>query len=355
MVARSPPKHKKLATPLDTTLLTQTLNKVDKCLARLQELQYTANGGSKVISGVNLSPRSTRCYLRTSLRCKQESARIRNTTPLKSSYGKSTTTGEWQRMSLPAMLLRETMEEIIQTTQFARDTVAAIAPANRPSSDKDPKTPLSIKQNHRPKLENSVLKARRNREKQTTLPSIRSNADDPYLQRAKTHINFKTISPSKRATHKENSQHFKANRVSPGNNLWPKKAVLFPNHIFDSSSSISKTKSPLITRTRQATPHKFLVKSPGASASKFQVKIKSPPLSLSPPKNLYLNRRSPKVSTAAKLRRSFSPSRLANRLVSPLKSRKLGIEKSDAMKIMMSGLKQRPSCSTSMSFLARRN
>ena len=44
-------------------------------MARLQELQYTVAGGTKMISGVSLSPRSTRSYLRTSLRCKQESAR----------------------------------------------------------------------------------------------------------------------------------------------------------------------------------------------------------------------------------------------------------------------------------------
>lgn len=49
--------------------------KVDRCMARLQELQYTVAGGTKVISGVSLSPRSTRGYLRTSLRCKQESVR----------------------------------------------------------------------------------------------------------------------------------------------------------------------------------------------------------------------------------------------------------------------------------------
>lgn len=49
--------------------------KVDKCMARLQELQYTVAGGKKVISGVSLSPRSTRGYLRTSLRCKQETLR----------------------------------------------------------------------------------------------------------------------------------------------------------------------------------------------------------------------------------------------------------------------------------------
>ncbi|RVW92224.1 Retrovirus-related Pol polyprotein from transposon RE2 [Vitis vinifera] len=39
----------------------------------IQELQYTVAGGTKVVSGESLSPRSTRGYLRTSLRCKQES------------------------------------------------------------------------------------------------------------------------------------------------------------------------------------------------------------------------------------------------------------------------------------------
>lgn len=48
---------------------------VDRCMARLQELQYTVAGGAKVVSGVSLSPRSTRGYLRTSLRCKQETVR----------------------------------------------------------------------------------------------------------------------------------------------------------------------------------------------------------------------------------------------------------------------------------------
>ena len=48
---------------------------VDQCMARLQELQYTVAGGTKVVSGETLSPRSTRGYLRTSLRCKQESLR----------------------------------------------------------------------------------------------------------------------------------------------------------------------------------------------------------------------------------------------------------------------------------------
>lgn len=55
---------------LNPVLIRETLNKVNRCMARLQELQYTVTGGAnKVVSGVNLSPRSTAVYLRTSLRC----------------------------------------------------------------------------------------------------------------------------------------------------------------------------------------------------------------------------------------------------------------------------------------------
>ncbi|CAH1443646.1 unnamed protein product [Lactuca virosa] len=88
MVARSPPKlRKKIVAPLDPIQLRDTLDKVEKCMDRLQELQYIT-GGTKLISGVNLSPRSSRGYLRTSLRCKQESLRIRNANGQKSSPGR---------------------------------------------------------------------------------------------------------------------------------------------------------------------------------------------------------------------------------------------------------------------------
>lgn len=50
-------------------------------MARLQELQNTVTGGNKVMSVVNLSPRSTRGYLKTSLRCKQESLRYNSSSP----------------------------------------------------------------------------------------------------------------------------------------------------------------------------------------------------------------------------------------------------------------------------------
>ncbi|CAH9141389.1 unnamed protein product [Cuscuta epithymum] len=65
------------------------LAEVDKCMASLEELQYTVKGrGRRMSSGVGLSPRSTRSYSRTNHRCKQESLRIRNATSNKSPQGK---------------------------------------------------------------------------------------------------------------------------------------------------------------------------------------------------------------------------------------------------------------------------
>ncbi|KAJ8529509.1 hypothetical protein K7X08_036344 [Anisodus acutangulus] len=400
MVARTPPPKKMVMVvpPLNPILLRETLNKVDKCMDRLQELQYTVTGGNKVISGVTLSPRSTRGYLKTSLRCKQESLRIKNATSRKSPPGKlPTNAGEWRRMSLPAMLLGETVAEIKQASQFARDIVEAVGSKGKKPASDDPKTPLTQRQNQKPSPENSELRSRRKREKQVTLQTIRS----PSKKRAKSRINFKVSSPvQQRECEKENCKYI-ANRVSPRNRPWVKKTVLFPNPLFHSSSptsqqqKLSKTQSPVIARNRQ-TPHKFLVKSPpkapklqaklksppklyasptrvtslgtkflAKSPPKFQVKIRSPPqISVSPTRATSLSKRSPKMSTAAKLRRSFSPSRLANkiasspskmrsfspsrlasRLTSPLKSKK-SVQKIDGMKMMMSGLKQRPRAST---------
>uniref|UniRef100_A0A5B7BCA4 Putative microtubule-binding protein TANGLED n=1 Tax=Davidia involucrata TaxID=16924 RepID=A0A5B7BCA4_DAVIN len=346
MVARTPPKLRKMVAPLNPTLLRETVNKVDKCMARLQELQCTVTGGTKVISGVSLSPRSTRGYLKTSLRCKQESLRIKNANPRKSPPGKLPiiNTEEWRRMSLPAMLVGETIGEILHASKFARQIVSAVASKtnnNKPNSD-DPKTPVTQRkrQNQKPSNpENSELRARRKKEKQITFQSIRSESSTPTLQRARSRINFK-VSPLHQ---RENGgTRFSANRVSPRNRPWARKTVLFPNPLFHSSPTshhhkFCKTKSPVITRKNpQTTPHKF------------HVKIRSPPpISISPTK----------VSTAAKLCRSFSPSRLANRLVSmsPLKGRKSSVRKSDGMNMMkmMSGLKQRPT-STPMQFSARR-
>lgn len=251
-------------------------------------------------------------------------------------------------MSLPAMLLGETVGEILQASKFARQLVEAVDP----KPIEDPKTPVTHSKNQRLDLENSEFRARRKREKQGVLQSIRTDSSNvhPSLQRAKSRINFKVSSPQQKSEcDKENCKYI-ANRVSPRNRPWARKTVLFPNPLFHSSSSpakqqqnqkFSRTKSPIISRNKPQTPHKFLIKSP---PSKFHVKIRSPPLSISPKRPTNLMKKSPKISTAAKLRRSFSPSRLANKLVSPLKSRK-SVNKIDVggggMK-MMSGLKQRP-------------
>ncbi|KAM7478043.1 hypothetical protein LguiA_026256 [Lonicera macranthoides] len=412
MVARTPPKQiKKMVAPLNPTQLRETLCKVDKCMARLQELQYTVAGGAKVISGVSLSPRSTRGYLRTSLRCKQESLRIKNGNPRKSSPGKfPTNTEEWRRMSLPAMLLGETVGEIIQASQFARDIVSTMAPKTRKSTSTtaDPKTPVSLRRHINP--ENSELRQRRNREKQITFQSNRSESKSPTLKRAKSRINFKISPPPKTRENHNHKEKYIANRVSPKHKPWAKKTVLFPNPLFHSSSPpkyFGRTNSPVIGKNRE-NPHKFLIKSAEKSPAKFQVRLKSPPGKTRQTPHKFLNRSSPEKSparspgkfqvkiksppligknrhtphkfliksppakspakfpvktkspprvlispagrsrkgflTAEKLRRSFSPSRLANRLVSPLKSRRKSVQSScEGMKMMMSGLKQRPS------------
>ncbi|KAL9142688.1 hypothetical protein ABFS82_14G187200 [Erythranthe guttata] len=364
MVARTPAKQQRkmaAAPPLSPTLLRETVKKVDKCMARLQELQHTVKGvGSSPINN------SSRSYLRTSLRCKNESPRMKNANSRKSPTGKLPQIAEeWRKMSLPAMLLGETMSEILQATQFARNVVDATID--------DPKTPLTEKRRKpKPNLENSGLESRRRREKQAVLQTIRSDSNTPSspLRRAKSRINFKA-SPlvQNRECDKENCRYI-ANRVSPRNNnnnninrAWARKTVLFPNPLFHSSpksryEKFCKTKSPVISRNRQ-TPHKFLIKSPTPCASKFQVRIKSPSVSISPPKKVtVLSKKSPKAmmsssSAAAKLRRSFSPSRLANRLMSPLKGRKSEKKNEGVKKIAMSGVKQRP-VSFSIRFSPRR-
>ncbi|XP_052193597.1 probable microtubule-binding protein TANGLED [Diospyros lotus] len=320
MVARTPPKQRKMVAPLNPTLLRETANKVEKCMARLQELQYAVAGGNKVIAGVSLSPRSTRGYLKTSLRCKQESLRIKSA---RSPPGKfPTNTGEWQRMSLPAMLVGETVGEILQASQFARKIVeAVVSKAKRPSPslEADPRTPVDLRRSQRPKPPEAKLQARRKQEKQITLQSMRSESNEPPppLQRARSRrINFKAAASSPPL-----NDRFLANRVSPRNRPWGRKTVLFPNPLFHSSPTKNhhkfyKTKSPIIARShpKTQTPHKFLIKTkpksspPSMATAKVQVRIRSPP------------RKSPS-STAAKLRRSFSPSRLASRLISPLKQR----------------------------------
>ncbi|CAM8922900.1 unnamed protein product [Rhodiola kirilowii] len=388
MVARTPPKRTKVAPlPLNPVLLRETVKKVDRCMARLQELQFVVAGGNKVVAGVSLSPRSTRTYLKTSLRCKHESFRNGNGGQTISPTGKFE--GGWKRMSLPAMLVGETVGEIIKASQFAREIVQAVSDITRAGAE-DPKTPVSTKQRKHNKPEglekNTQLKSRRIREKQNASRSFRSEPCSPKLQRARSRINFKVSPPKKKdtgiETEKEiNSAHIAANRVSPRHKPWAKKTVLFPNPLFTSTSPnrqqsqrFYRTRSPIIARNNPQTPHKFLIKSPASTSSKFQVKVKkSPPKkatsptrtvvvlsrkspkrsrsparlaccmkTVSPPRGcaVTISKKSPKMSTASKLHRSLSPARLATRLMSPLKSRKPVQMSSDGL--MMPGSKQRP-------------
>ena len=335
-------------------------------------------------------------------------------------------------MSLPAMLLGETVNEILKASQVTKDIVDALAPKKSrklrrsimPEEEEDgPKTPETHQKSkeQNPEAVSSNIKARRKKEKQ-------NKRSEPTSPRARSRIVFKIVSPQTKAE----KVQVKANRVSPKHKPWGKKAVLFPNPLFISGSStqqakFSRTMSPVIARsdltsskdTKKETPHKFLIKSPTKSPSKFQVRIKSPPkvsvspnrnggnlgrksparsaslgkksppkLSaagklrrsftptrngsyvarkssispkrvtlqafISPARNCDLGKKSPKasispskktqkLSTAAKLRRSFSPSRLAMRLVSPMKSRKnVGRCDDDEKGMMVSGLRQRP-------------
>ncbi|CAH9145151.1 unnamed protein product [Cuscuta epithymum] len=384
MVARTPPKlqqRQTAAAPLNPILLRQILNKVDKCMASLEELQYTVKGrGKGVSSGVGLSPRSTRAYSRTSHKCKKESLRIRNATSDKSPQGKlPINAAEWKRMSLPAMLLGETVNEILQASQFARKVVEAAA------SDDNPKTPpLTIRRSKNPIPENFELIARRKREKEEHTKFVPAGV--PSIRRARSRINFKRSPPlhKKEECEKEHFCKYIAKRVSPRKNRpWARKTVLFPNPLFHTSPPTSQQK--LSRKTQLKTPpHKFLIKSPPQPLfSRFQVKIRSPPLSISPPtRRAVAAKKSPQITTAGKLkrlsfspsrlanrlllvssspskmRRSFSPSRLANKLVSPLRSSRKSVqEDTDAMKMMMSGLKQHRSCSAAasqMQFPARR-
>ncbi|KAJ8425055.1 hypothetical protein Cgig2_006515 [Carnegiea gigantea] len=351
MVARTPPKQRKtMVAPLSPTLIRETVKKVDQCMARLQELQYTVTGGNKVVSGIKLSPRSTKAYLKTSLRCKQESLRIRNNGPKKSPTGKvpASASGEWRRMSLPAMLVGETVAEILQASQITREIMA------KSSNIEDPQTPVTVYRKQRTRNpEQTPIEARRKREKQHVFHIIREESSTPKLQRARSKINFKVPSPKKLELERVNSasRRYLANRVSPKHKPWARKTVLFPNPLFHSSPTsqnpkFCKTKSPVIAKKREI-PHKFVIKSP--------VKIKSPqkgllvsgasPVSASRKPRTLIRKSPPKaLSTASKLRRSLSPSRLANRLVSPLKGRRNSVQNSSVNNGdgFMGGLKQRP-------------
>ncbi|CAN6289532.1 unnamed protein product [Urochloa humidicola] len=387
MVARSPnakPERQTAvalatAAALNPALVRETLKKVDRCMARLQELQYTVAGGAKVVSGVSLSPRSTRGYLRTSLRCKQETVRMRGgaSAQKRSPNGKFGGAGggggggdgaQWRRMSLPAMLLGETVLEIVQASQFARDIVTvAGGGANR----EPPRTPKPVPRAKKPAAaaEQTPLRARRAREKQSHRGSGPARGADaatpPSRARVRSRIQFKPASPVALAR-----PSVSANRVSPKNRPWSKKAVMFPNPAFHASSSAAadasyaspspskkqkrayKTWSPVTARQTQ---HKFVIKTPpsalGTKIRSHGKAVPARPAAVSPPPP-------PKVQASpAKARRcSFSPSRLATRLVSPIKAR-LSLGRSRDSGVgggLVSGLKQRPGVSMTVRTVSSR-
>ncbi|RLM80964.1 microtubule-binding protein TANGLED1 [Panicum miliaceum] len=274
---------------------------------------------------------------------------------------------QWRRMSLPAMLLGETVLEIVQASQFARDIVAVAGGTNR----EPPRTPKSAPRTRKPAAaEQTPLRARRALEKQShrgAAPARGADAVTPPLRgRVRSRIQFKTASPVALGR-----PSVSANRVSPKNRPWAKKAVMFPNPTFHASTSAAadacatpspskkqkrsyKTRSPVASRQ---TPHKFLVKTPpSALGSKLRSHGKALPArsaAVSPPPP-------PKAQAIpAKIRRcSFSPSRLATRLVSPIKAR-LSLNRSRDSGVgagggPMSGLKQRPGVSMTVRTVSSR-
>ncbi|KAJ1291823.1 hypothetical protein BS78_02G346200 [Paspalum vaginatum] len=382
MVARSPnakPDRQTAAAlaaaaALNPALVRETLKKVDRCMARLQELQYTVSGGAKVVSGVSLSPRSTRGYLRTSLRCKQETVRMRGgaSAQKRSPNGKFGGVGggegaQWRRMSLPAMLLGETVLEIVQASQFARDIVAVAGGTNR----EPPRTPKPAPRTRKPPAaEQTPLRARRAREKQSQRGGAAARGADaatpPSRGRVRSRIHFKPASPLA-----PGRPSVSANRVSPKNRPWAKKAVMFPNPMFHASTSTAaaacaspspskkqklfyKTRSPVMARQ---TPHKFLVKTPpsalGSKLRSHGKALPARPAAVSPPPPVKAH-----ASPAKSRRCSFSPSRLATRLVSPIKAR-LSLNRSRDSGVgvgsgPISGLKQRPGVSMTVRMASSR-
>ncbi|KAG8070619.1 hypothetical protein GUJ93_ZPchr0006g43159 [Zizania palustris] len=303
-------------------------------------------------------------------------------------FGGGEGAAQWRRMSLPAMLLGETVLEVVQASQFARDIVAVLD-AGASKNREAPKTPKPVARTRKVTTEATPLRARRAREKQSQRGTARAeDGTPPSRGRVRSRIQFKPTSPLGRPS-------VSVNRVSPRNRPWAKKTVMFPNPTFLASTSSAsydspspskkqkrfyKTRSPVITRQ---TPHKFLLKSPPSSLGcklKSQGKLlASRPVAVSPPGKSKAaaaaasgtkTRRctfSPSrlaarfVSSPAKAqaaassnkgrRCSFSPSRLATRLVSPIKAR-LSLNKSRDSGVqggggssMVSGLKQRPGVS----------
>lgn len=336
MVAKSAIITNRMNSLPNPILVRETVQKVERCMARLQELQFTAAGGLKLSHRIS-------CF-----RSKQESLRIKNAASQRSPTLKiqeREEVHEWQKKSLTAMLLNETLAEILQASKLVTKITAMGAAI-------DPRTPDTGCRKRKPWFENTELRERRANEKQLSSRTHRSEYGSPVLRRARTRISFKMTSPlsKKEAVEIPTARtSVSANRILPKNRAWTKKTVvLFPNQLFASASPLStaaqpnkffKTRSPIIGRASQI-PHKFLIKSPSATlGSQFRSKRAVPKVTVSPSKG--------KVSTSMPRRCSFSPIKFTNKLASPLKAR-LSFHKVGVGGLMAGMMKQRPSFSTAM-------
>ncbi|CAL5069270.1 unnamed protein product [Urochloa decumbens] len=369
MVARSPnakPDRQTAvalatAAALNPALVRETLKKVDRCMARLQELQYTVAGGAKVVFGVSLSPRSTRGYLRTSLRCKQETDEGRRVGAEEIAERQVRRRGRWcgRRRRGRAVAADVAAGHVAWRDRAGDRAGQPVRPGHcrggrRRGEPGGPKDPEAEKQSHR--------------------GGGAARGDDaptpPSRARVRSRIQFKPASPVALAR-----PSVSANRVSPKNRPWAKKAVMFPNPAFHASTSAAaaadasyaspspskkqkrsyKTRSPVAARQ---TPHKFLVKTPpsalGTKIRNHGKAVPARPAAVSPPPPPPKAQASP-----AKARRcSFSPSRLATRLVSPIKARlSLGRSRDSGVGVgggPISGLKQRPGVSMTVRTVSSR-
>ncbi|KAL0703920.1 hypothetical protein Bca4012_070345 [Brassica carinata] len=117
---------------------------------------------------------------------------------------------DWRKISLPAMLLGETVNEILQASQVTRDIGDALATkksrklrrSTMPEEEDGPKTPETRQKN--PETVSSNIKARRKKEKQ-------NKQFEPTSPRARSRIVFKIVSPQTKAE----KVQVKTNRVSP--------------------------------------------------------------------------------------------------------------------------------------------
>jgi len=265
---------------------------------------------------------------------------------------------EWRQMSLPAMLVDETVGKILQESKFAREIVSTL---NKKNGTKGPQTPLSQLSNQKVDPENTQLRDRRRKEKQ-----IKVVSNPPPPQRARCRMNFK-VSPTNAVEFDKENNNIKclaknvSNKNRPcgsnsGTTVLVTNPLLSSTHFSRQQQLFSKTKCLIKSPTEKARTTSTSL-SLSESSPKRWVRPFSPSrvatslLASSPLKSkkteqkidrvVNLRKCSSKGSLTSKLRRSFSPSRLVTRFVSPLKSKK-SAPRSDGI---VNGVKQQPASS----------